>query len=201
MRQREKLKSLIIQLCNKQQSRTFSLNELNAAFQDYSCIGIGGQTPHNTVRRLLQELRDENFVSFLHHLGRCGYYTLRAIDVLDCEKEAIDSIDISKETPNKREYLIETYLRNTKLVLEARNTLGRYCLFKNCTNTFITKEWNPYIEVHHIIPLFRGGEDALWNLSVLCAHHHRMAHFATDDKVTEIEQNLLKETSSRIANN
>lgn len=195
MSQREKLKSLIIHFCNERDSRTFSLKDLHTAFGDYNCIGVGGNTPQATVRRLLQELRHTNFLSFV---DMSGCYTVRELELLDSEREALKNIDISRETPIKREYLLETYVRKTKLVKLAIRTLGYNCMLKNCDNSFITNNGIPYIEVHHIIPLCRGGEDAIWNLSVLCAHHHKMAHFARNDMVIEIEKYLLKEVQYRI---
>lgn len=56
----------------------------------------------------------------------------------------------------------------------------------------------PYIEVHHIIPLCEGAEDGVWNLSVLCAHHHRMAHFADDTSKKQIRNFLQKEVDKRV---
>jgi len=33
-----------------------------------------------------------------------------------------------------------------------------------------------YLETHHIVPLSEGGKDAVRNVAVLCANHHRQAH-------------------------
>ena len=93
MNQRGNLKKLIIDFCNQQESRTFSLQSLNLAYGDYNQIGIGGKTPQATVRRLLQELRDERFISFL---SESGHYTLRGIELLEKEKEDIKNIRISE---------------------------------------------------------------------------------------------------------
>jgi len=195
MSQREKLKDLIVEFCNDEGSRTFLLKGLNDKFGDYELIGIGGKTPQATVRRLLQELRDENFISFL---DKSGCYTLRGIDLLDSEKEEIKTISIIDESPQKREHLIETYIRKTKWAEHAKRILGSRCLFKNCENSFHKEDGSLYIEVHHIIPLYKGGEDGIWNLSVLCAHHHRMAHFAVSSDIIKIENYLLTEVKNRI---
>jgi 5-methylcytosine-specific restriction endonuclease McrA len=200
MNQRESLKSMLIDFCNQRETRTFSLQELNNAYGDYSVIGIigiGGRTPQATIRRLLQELRDSNFISFL---DKSGHYTLRGVDFLKSELTEIENIDISKEMPIKREYLLETYVWKVKWVSEAKRILGNQCLCIGCNNTFRMDDGSEYIEVHHIIPLCCGGEDGIWNLSVLCAHHHRMAHFATTDDRIKIEKYLLKEVSCRISN-
>ena len=191
MNQRERLKQFIIEFCNDKGNRTFSSQDLKKNLVDYSIIGIGGKTPHATVRRLLQELRDEKFISFLDN---SGHYTLRGIDLLQNEKEDLGNLNISNETPEKREYLVETYARSSGWVKKAKEMFGLYCMVDGCKNTFLTKKNQPYIEVHHIIPLHIGGEDGIWNLSVLCAHHHKMAHFSHTKVANSMQKQLLSKT-------
>lgn len=196
MNQRESLLNLIIQFCQEKGSRTFTLQDLYDKFGDFRSIQIGGNTPHATVRRLLQELRDENILTFRDSRGA---YSLRGIDLLQNEVES-ESIDLITNTSNpvKKEYLIESFARNQGWVRLAREMLGYLCLYPKCENTFIKPDGTSYIEVHHIIPLYQGGEDGLWNLSVVCAHHHRMAHFAEDQIRLSMEKILLRETQCRI---
>lgn len=195
MSQRASLQNLIIDFCNKRESRTFSLKEFIQEYNDFQIIGIGGKTPQATVRRLLQELRDLEFLSFRDYSGN---YTLQGIDLLEKEKQDISRIDLSRERPNKREYLLETYVRNVRWAHQAKEILGDRCLCKNCNNSFITESGYRYIEVHHIVPLHEQGEDRIWNLAVLCAHHHRMAHFAEVSKKKKMEEYLLREVACRI---
>ena len=194
MLQRQKLEELIIGFCNERGSRTFSLQQLHERNGDYSNIGIGGKTPQATVRRLLQELRDSGAISF--H-DRSGHYTLRSVDLLDSEKRDASSIRIISEDPDKREYLIETYARSPRWAQEAKERWGLYCLFAGCVNSFLKPDGLPYIEVHHIIPLHDGGEDGIWNLAVLCAHHHRMAHFAAEVEKDRIKKQLLNQVRQK----
>ncbi len=187
--QKELLRDLLIEFCNEEGSRTFSMQQLIKVYKDFSIINIGGKTPDATIRKLLQKLRDENFLSFIDNSGT---YTLRGVELLEKEKEELKNITISSdEEPNKIEYIRETYIRNSKLVIEARERFSSKCFIPQCNNTFLTPKKIPYIEVHHIIPLFEGGEDALWNLSTLCAHHHKMAHFAEKKVVTSLQSELL----------
>ena len=74
--------------------------------------------------------------------------------------------------------MIEPYARNKGWVKQAGDTFGTDCMICNCNNSFHKPEDRPYIEVYHIVPLCEAGEDDIWNLSMLCAHHHRMSHFA-----------------------
>ena len=84
------------------------------------------------------------------------------------------------------------------MVKLAKEKLGLFCLYPQCHNTFNKNDGKPYIEVHHIVPLHQGGEDGIWNLSVVCAHHHKMAHFADDKTRINIEKKLAYETTIRL---
>ncbi len=197
--QRNKLLQLLIEYCNIKGSRTFSLKELNAHYQDYSIINIGGKTPQATVRRLLQELRDDKLLSFM---SKQGFYTLggEGLDfLLNEEKIELSNIDMSKEqNKNKIEYTRETYYRNTTLAKQAKQKLGLFCLYPKCKNTFLKDNNKPYIEIHHITPLHKDGLDMLENLSVVCAHHHKMAHFSDITTRLKMEKILTQETKSKL---
>lgn len=198
--QRKKLLKLLINYCNQQGSKTFSLAELNNHYKDYSIIGIGGKTPQATVRRLLQELRDED--NLLNFLPKQGFYTLGGGDLdflLDEEIKELKTIDLSKETDKEKiEYVRETYYRSTTLVKLAKKKFGSMCLYPQCQNTFLKEDGTDYIEVHHIIPLHKDGIDRIENLSVVCAHHHKMAHFSNATTRIKIEDILYSETKARL---
>ena len=153
--------------------------------------------PRQKVCEMLQKLRDDDIITFLNNTGN---YTLRGIGLLDVEKEETTTIDLSKEDPEKREYLVETYVRKVKWAQRAREVFGDYCLYDKCKNTFLRKDDTPYVEVHHIIPLCNNGENSLQNLSVLCAHHHKMAHFA-HYRTTEKIQSMLLSVNKDILRN
>ena len=147
------------------------------------------------VRQQLQFLRNDGLIQFLD--GR-GTYTLRGIELLKNEVEDEKVQEISTQAPEKREYLIETYARNRGWVKEAKEKFGVYCLYTQCLNTFNKPNNEPYIEVHHIISLCEGGEDAIWNLAVVCAHHHKMAHFSDSTTRAKLSKILLHEVESRL---
>jgi len=54
----------------------------------------------------------------------------------------------------------------------------------------------PYLEVHHIVPLSRGGEDTIGNTVALCPNCHREAHYGQSKKRHE---KRLKQTAKRRA--
>ena len=189
----------IIAYCNEIGSRTFSLDGYFRANADIFCKAYPNNGfPRQKVCGMLQRLRDKGLLTFLNNTGS---YTLRGIDLLNAEQEEIKTIDISNELPEKREYLVETYVRHVAWARRAREVFGCYCLVDDCNNTFLRDDGPPYIEVHHIIPLFKNGENSLPDLSVVCAHHHKMAHFADRATKSNIGSMLLSITKHRLEAN
>lgn len=187
---------LVIEFCNERGKRTFTLQEFFAAHEkDFFEFKPGNRHILPKVRQQLQFLRDDGLIQFLDGHGT---YTLKGIDLLKGEVEDEKVQEVSREVPEKREYLIETYARNRGWVREAKEKFGLYCLYPQCGNTFNKPDNEPYIEVHHIISLCDNGEDAIWNLAVVCAHHHKMAHFSDMLTKRRVKKVLLKEVELRI---
>ena len=196
MRWRDFIYRLVVDYCNRRGNRTFTLQEFQTAHHD-AILGFSpnAKTPFNTMRRVLQELRDDNLLTFINNSGA---YTLRGVELLDGEVEDENLVKLHVGTPEKREYLIETHVRNVGWANEAKRRFGLFCICAGCNNSFVKDDGTPYIEVHHIIPLCKGGEDAIWNLAVLCAHHHCMAHYADEKTRVEIQEYLLTEVGHRL---
>ena len=185
----------VVDHCNLSGSRTFSLRDfVSAKMQIFQEFHPNNQHVEAKIRQQLQFLRNDDKISFLDN---SGHYTLRGIEFLKQEEEETKTIDLTKEEPEKREYLVETYVRNVTWAIRARETFGDLCLYNKCNNTFLRHDGTRYIEVHHIIPLCKGGEDGLWNLSVLCAHHHRMAHYSDEKTRCSLEKYLLRKVKNR----
>lgn len=183
----------IVKYCNQSGCRTFSLGDLFLANEViFRQAYPNNRFPRQKLCEMMQKLRNDGLITFL---GNSGNYTLRGVELLDAEREEIKAIDISHEVPEKREYIVETYVRNVGWARRAKDIFGNYCLCVGCTNTFVRDDGAPYIEVHHIVPLCRMGEDSISNLCVLCAHHHKMAHFADHRTRTDMEAMLSRITN------
>lgn len=186
----------VMDYCNRAGARTFSLQDfLKAKLDLFVQARPENRNVEAKIRQQLQFLRNENKITFLDN---SGHYTLRATELLEQEKEETKTIDLSGEEPEKREYIVETYVRKVKWAAMAITRFGDLCLWRNCANTFNRQDGTRYVEVHHIIPLCKGGEDGLWNLSVLCAHHHKMAHYGDDKSKTDLQRYLLNEVKYRL---
>ncbi|MCY4042249.1 MAG: HNH endonuclease [Candidatus Dadabacteria bacterium] len=192
---REFVYKLITQHCAKTGSQRFTLKE----FQKENEIEIAGfsdvsKTPIATVRRVLQELRNAGLLVF----EGGGNYVFRTQDlfVLDAGADDENLVEIVKShPPEKREYVCEVFVRDVAWVKEAKEVFGFRCLFHQCENSFVKEDGTPYIEVHHINPLSEGGEHGIKNLSVVCAHHHRMAHYADVKTRESVKDFLMRENS------
>lgn len=207
----------IIDYCNAHGARTFTLQD----FLDERLGVLQAFRPENKnvaakIRQQFQFLRDDHILSFVNNRGT---YTLRNLHYLQHEQEALSAVDLwdlhedgkggmseasapllmrPVTLPETREHLMETYVRDKGWARMARRTFGTQCLITDCGNRLKKPNGKPYIEVHHIVPLCEGGEDAIWNLSVLCAHHHRMAHFANERDKNGIRDYLLEEVDGRL---
>lgn len=192
--QRDRLHEEIIRVCDRIGRRTFTLPELYRLCSYKKLITIASDK-EALVRRLLGELVDDGRIFSNEERGR---YTLLNRPVLKGELED-ESIQDAVKDPNEQEYLTETQTHSRAWwKRQAKKKLGYHCIYRDCGNTFTKKNKQPYIEVHHIIPLCEGGEDALDNLAVVCAHHHRMAHFANEATKKEVEDCLREETRKRL---
>lgn len=180
---------LVLDYCNEKGSRTFSLQEFQTAKEtEIISFKENNKHPFDKIRQQLQILRQNEIVSFVD--GR-GTYTLRKPEILKNELADEAVAFVHQKEPSKQEYIREVYSRDRGWVKAAKEKFGCYCLHPNCSNTFQKQDGTPYIEVHHILPLYQGGEDALWNLTVVCAHHHKMAHFADLDTQKGLRRTFL----------
>lgn len=78
--------------------------------------------------------------------------------------------------PEKRERLLETYVRNQKHVRDLKRLYGGRCQI--CGSSPLDGEFGDLAEAHHIEWLCRGGRDVLENLISLCPNHHAAIHAA-----------------------
>lgn len=196
------VKELVQDFCTRRSNLTFTLSEFQRAYkQELLTFSVKSNTAMDTVRRVFQELAKEEFLFFVDNKGT---YTLN-LNKAPLPYQLDDSVPQELYTPppkkltlaakHRREYLVETFVRKRSWVNEAKKVYGDLCLLANCKNSFVKEDGKRYIEAHHVVPLHLGGEDCMSNLSVVCAHHHRMAHFATVDEINKIAKQLVGITS------
>ncbi|MFZ7119481.1 MAG: HNH endonuclease [Eubacteriaceae bacterium] len=71
-----------------------------------------------------------------------------------------------------------TYQRNPDIVAETLERSSGICEKCNQSAPFLKSSDNsPYLEVHHIIPLSKGGYDSIDNTIAVCPNCHREMHY------------------------
>jgi 5-methylcytosine-specific restriction endonuclease McrA len=186
---------LVREYCDEIGMRTFTLQPFYERYQgDFERFAPRNQHRFDKVRQQLQYLRDDGLLTFVDNRGT---YTLRGVDLLKDEVDTPELVRALPEAAKEREYLVEVRARDRGWVRLARLTYGDRCLLPECPNTFVRDDGTRYIEVHHIEPLSEGGEEQIWNLAVVCAHHHRMAHFARESE-RRVVRNALLDATQRI---
>ena len=84
----------------------------------------------------------------------------------------------AKGKPPKKAVVRDDFQRNPYVVAAAIIRSNGDCEMPNCDRElFLRDDATPYLEVHHVVPLGEGGEDALANVAALCPHCHRELHF------------------------
>lgn len=84
--------------------------------------------------------------------------------------------------PQKLEVTTTVFVRNADVIAEVLERARGRC--EACGNPapFVrASNGTPYLEVHHVVPLFQGGADIVSNALALCPNCHRKEHFGTLD--------------------
>lgn len=80
--------------------------------------------------------------------------------------------------PEKITVTTTGYRRNPDVIAEALYRASGMCQHCNEPAPFVRAKNNePYLEVHHILPLAAGGKDTLDNVVAVCPNCHRKAHY------------------------
>jgi len=136
-------------------------------------------------------------------------YTQLNIDIDTLEKNRLEkekkvkrlsTTDIAQKAkevkgkPGTRKVVSSTYERNTYVVEYTRQRANGVCELCNSKAPFTNSKGEPYLEVHHIHWLSKGGDDAIENTVALCPNCHRKMHILNleeDAKYLEkIEKNI-----------
>jgi len=98
--------------------------------------------------------------------------------------------DVISGSGGRREQRTAAYIRSSEVVRETRKRANGICQLCGQPAPFIDPKGNPYLEVHHITWLSRGGEDSTANTVALCPNCHTRMHIL--DRPEDVEK--LKKT-------
>lgn len=81
------------------------------------------------------------------------------------------------KTPVLTEVTTRVYKRSPYVVAEVLLRANGKCQSCRCDAPFLKEDGTPFLEVHHIEWLSKGGEDSVENAIALCPNCHRQAHY------------------------
>ena len=121
----------------------------------------------------------------------------------DWNPDAEQSIQIEQTTEDyiqgvvsgnggRRSVTSSVFARSAEVVKETRKRAKGICQYCNQPAPFFDKKGNPYLEVHHVIWLSRGGEDSTTNTVALCPNCHTRMHILDRPEDIDKLQELIK---------
>ncbi len=97
---------------------------------------------------------------------------------MDSSAARLNRINAAPKYPLRVRVYSYAYKRNPDIVAEALCRANGICEVCKKQAPFIrASDGDPYLEVHHLIPLAEGGLDSLENVVALCPNCHRQKHF------------------------
>ena len=123
--------------------------------------------------------------------GRKGVSLELAKDILarlgrNFEDEYIESLFIPTKVRRHREYIADM---RRQVILRTNGN----CQLCGNEAPFKGRDDLPYLEVHHVVPLYDGGSDVISNLVALCPNCHRMVEICPNSETQDKLKKLVSE--------
>lgn len=165
---------------------------------------ITGKTPLQSITRIMNAnciQSDGNVISYKNNKFLFDRIAPQTWIILDEKISTSLSNVISLVDEEDQGQVVEMILRKRKTDPKKRqwvlNNFPDIC--QRCKReTFYKNNNKMFFEIHHILPLHKGGEDKMENLSKICPTCHREAHYGI--KQIKINNKLLDSTYEMIKN-
>jgi 5-methylcytosine-specific restriction endonuclease McrA len=108
--------------------------------------------------------------------------TIDPHDERDLEGDA--QMDIASAPPERRTLILQVVKRNAQRARRLKRERNYTCERCEEPTLWLTRAGEPYVEVHHLIPLGENGFDDKRNLAVLCSDCHRFFHHSHEGPET-----------------
>lgn len=95
-------------------------------------------------------------------------------------------------TGGQRKSISNVYIRSAEVVKETKKRANGVCQYCGQPAPFIDNTGTPYLEVHHVIWLSRGGEDSTANTVALCPNCHKRMHILDrQEDTTKLQKTII----------
>ena len=149
----------------------------------------------NDLLPLKSEARliDAHSLVWILHEDKFINWKLSEEDSRKAEQFSEDSLQrvVSGET-KRTERTVHTYTRNAEVVKTTKFRAKGICQLCGNPAPFLDSKGLPYLEVHHILWLSRGGKDDTTNAVALCPNCHTKMHIVDDPVDVNFLLNLPK---------
>lgn len=110
-------------------------------------------------------------------------------------KKIVEEKESSSQMPALKTTTSSVFARDPNIVMYALKRANGNCQLCENGAPFLTKKKVPFLEVHHIVYLSKGGPDAYHNVVGLCPNCHRKMHMLEIEKDVDL---LLQKASFRL---
>jgi 5-methylcytosine-specific restriction endonuclease McrA len=138
--------------------------------------------PLNETLALHSGLQENNPPELLERIDDDDTGAIDPQDERDLEGDA--QTDIAATPPERRRLILEVLKRNAQRARRLKRERNYTCERCEEPTSWLTRAGEPYVEVHHLIPLGENGFDDEGNLVVLCSDCHRFFHHSHEGPET-----------------
>ena len=165
--------------------------------------GLTGYIPAQNVGAKVKDRIKEALIE-LGHINQIDFTPTAQVDELEkrvsrLRRRAVDGYPRGNRFPKSVETTSHTFVRDPLVKAFVLNQAAGVCEGCGQKAPFMSVAGDPYLEVHHVLPLAQGGSDLASNAVALCPNCHRRAHYSTDreyfiSSLYEINPRLTSET-------
>ena len=165
-------------------SLEYRMQNISAALDELCLPRIQGYLPAKNVGNKVKD-RIKTMLVRLGHINQTHYAPTANKDELDekvfrLRKHSVQGTPRGNLLPQSVESTSISFVRDPLVKAFILSHANGICEGCGQVAPFTAVSGDPYLEVHHVLPLARGGSDTVSNAVAFCPNCHRRAHFSAD---------------------
>ena len=177
----------------------YRMQNISSALDELCLPRIKGYLPAKNIGNNVKD-RIKGMLTQLGHVDAAQYIPTSNLDELDdkvsrLRRRAMTGTPRGVDVPRAVTTTSQTFVRDPLVKAYILSQADGKCDGCGQSAPFKTVAGDPYLEVHHVLPLAQGGADTIANAVALCPNCHRRAHFSADrDEFVESFKGALPRT-------